>query len=219
MRIHKAGIGVLLVAAGIFSLIVSLLAIIHVNSIVLYSLSTGLAILLLFMLWFFRNPKRKITINENQVIAPADGKIVVIEEIFEDEYIKDKCIQISIFMSIWNVHINWMPVLGKVLQTLHFNGRYMAAWLPKASTENERSVILIETKSAGKILVKQIAGALARRIITYVKQNDSIMAGDQLGFIRFGSRVDVLIPVNSNVKVNLNDKVTGGKTLLAEFSK
>ena len=219
MRIHKAGIGVLLVAAGIFSLIVSLLAIIHVNSIVLYSLSTGLAILLLFMLWFFRNPKRKITINENQVIAPADGKIVVIEEIFEDEYIKDKCIQISIFMSIWNVHINWMPVLGRVLQTLHFNGRYMAAWLPKASTENERSVILIETKSAGKILVKQIAGALARRIITYVKQNDSIMAGDQLGFIRFGSRVDVLIPVNSNVKVNLNDKVTGGKTLLAEFSK
>ena len=219
MRIHKAGIEVILVAIVLFLLIIGLLIIIQVNPIVLYSTSTSLSILLLFILTFFRNPKREITINENQVIAPADGKVVVIEEVFEDEYIKNSCIQISIFMSVWNVHINWQPVLGKVLESIHFNGRYMAAWLPKASTENERSITIIETKLAGKILVKQIAGAVARRIITYANQNDSISAGDQLGFIRFGSRVDVLIPADSNIIVSLNDKVTGGKTLLAEFSK
>jgi phosphatidylserine decarboxylase len=122
-------------------------------------------------------------------------------------------------MSVWNVHINWLPVLGKVVQALHFNGRYMAAWLPKSSNENERSVVVIETKNSGKILVKQIAGAVARRIITYAKPNDEIKAGDQLGFIRFGSRVDVLLPLGSEIKVSLNDKVTGGKTLLALLPK
>lgn len=219
MRIHKAGFGVILVAILIIALVVTVLVAINANPVVLYSIGTVLLLLLLFVLRFFRHPYRKIDIAENQVIAPADGKIVAIEEVSEDEFIKDKRIQISIFMSVWNVHINWLPVLGKVVQSLHFNGRYMAAWLPKSSNENERSIVVIETKNSGKILVKQIAGAVARRIITYAKPNDEIKAGDQLGFIRFGSRVDVLLPLDSEIKVSLNEIVIGGKTLLAVLPK
>lgn len=219
MKIHKAGIGVILVTVLLVTLILSLLALIRVNAIVFYSFSVVLGLLLLFVLRFFRNPTRKIEFDENQVIVPADGKVVAIEEVYEDEFIKDKRIQVSIFMSVWNVHINWLPTLGNVIQSIHFDGRYMAAWLPKSSTENERAVVVIETKNAGKILVKQIAGALARRIITYSKVNDTIKAGDQLGFIRFGSRVDVLLPLESTIKVKLDDKVKGGITLLAELPK
>lgn len=219
MRIHKAGFGVILVAMLIIALVITVLVAINAHPVVLYVIGTVLLLLLLFVLRFFRHPYRRIEIGENQVIAPADGKIVTIEEVREDEFIKEKRIQISIFMSVWNVHINWLPVLGKVVQALHFNGRYMAAWLPKSSNENERSVVVIETKNSGKILVKQIAGAVARRIITYAKPNDEIKAGDQLGFIRFGSRVDVLLPLGSEIKVSLNDKVIGGKTLLAVLPK
>lgn len=219
MRIHKAGFGVILVAMLIIALVITVLVAISAHPVVLYVIGTVLLLLLLFVLRFFRHPYRRIEIGENQVIAPADGKIVTIEEVSEDEFIKEKRIQVSIFMSVWNVHINWLPVLGKVVQALHFNGRYMAAWLPKSSNENERSVVVIETKNSGKILVKQIAGAVARRIITYAKPNDEIKAGDQLGFIRFGSRVDVLLPLGSEIKVSLNDKVTGGKTLLALLPK
>jgi len=219
MRIHKAGISVILVTILFITLVLTILFATGTHHVVFYTVGLLLSLLLLFVLRFFRNPKRRIEISENQVIAPSDGKVVAIEEVTENEFIKDKRIQVSIFMSVWNVHINWLPVLGKVVQSLHFNGRYMAAWLPKSSTENERSVVIIESKNAGKIMVKQIAGAVARRIITYAKEGDSISAGDQLGFIRFGSRVDVLLPVNSVIKVKLNDKVTGGITLLAELPK
>ncbi len=217
MKIHKAGIGVILVAVLLFSLIVVLLLALKVHPIVINVVGIVLSLLLLFVFRFFRKPMRKIKIGDNEVIAPADGKVVAIEEIYEDEFIKGKRIQVSIFMSVWNVHINWLPVLGKVVQSLHFSGRYMAAWLPKSSSENERSVVVIETKNAGKILVKQIAGAVARRIITYAKTDDIIYEGKELGFIRFGSRVDLLLPLNSSIKINLNDKVVGGKTLIAEL--
>lgn len=219
MKIHKAGFGVILVTLLICAAILTLQVFFNAHKLVIYITSGACTLLLLFVLRFFRKPNRKIEISEKQVIAPADGKIVAIEEVEENEFIKDKRIQVSIFMSVWNVHINWLPVLGKVLKSLHFSGRYMAAWLPKSSTENERSVVVIETLNSGKILVKQIAGAVARRIITYAKDNDSINAGDELGFIRFGSRVDVLLPVDSKINVKIEDKVTGGKTLLAELPK
>jgi len=219
MRIHKAGFAVIAVTILLIFTILTPFVLLKAHPVVINSVGVILMILLLFVLRFFRNPYRKIEITANKIIAPADGKVVVIEEVNENEFIKDKRIQISIFMSVWNVHINWLPVLGKVIQSLHFDGRYMAAWLPKSSSENERAIVVIETLSKQKIVVKQIAGALARRIITYSKAGDEIKSGDQLGFIRFGSRVDILIPIDSKIKVNLNQKVTGGKTLLAEFAE
>ena len=217
MKIHKAGYSVILVYALIAISIILLLIYFKVSKYILYPAEAAFFILFMFIIRFFRSPKRNIVFGNNQVIAPADGKVVAIEEIDEKEFINGKCIQISIFMSIWNVHINWAPVLGKVLSTNHFNGRYMAAWLPKSSEENERQITLIESINSGKILVRQIAGAIARRIITYVDKGDEIKTGKQLGFIRFGSRVDVLIPVNSDIKVKLNDKVKGGESLIAEL--
>ncbi len=217
MTIHKAGYSVILFLIFIITLIMVPLILFKVPNIVLYIASSALFILFLFVVRFFRSPNRKIEFTENMVIAPADGKIVAIEEITENEFIKGNCIQVSIFMSVWNIHINWYPVLGKIVRSLHFSGKYMAAWLPKSSSENERAITIIENPKAGKIVVKQIAGAVARRIITYANENAPITAGEQLGFIRFGSRVDVLIPVNSKIKVSLNDKAVGGITLLAEL--
>ncbi|MFA6403800.1 MAG: phosphatidylserine decarboxylase family protein [Salinivirgaceae bacterium] len=216
MRIHKAGFSVITTVILLFSFIMAIfvytasIAIIYISGFIFLTL-------LIFIFRFFRFPNRTIQFNQNQVISPADGTIVVIEEVEETDFIKEKRIQISIFMSVWNVHINWFPVIGTVIQSLHFNGRFMAARLPKSSHENERSVVVIETKNAGKVMVKQIAGAVARRIITYTKPEQTIKAGDQLGFIRFGSRVDVLLPVDSKIHVKLNQKVTGGLTLLADL--
>lgn len=215
MKIHKAGYPVILVYV-LISLIIITLVYLTKNNIATTTVSIALFLLLVFILRFFRFPKRKIIFTENQIIAPADGKIVVIEEIDEKEYCNEKRIQVSIFMSVWNVHINWFPSYGKVKQSLHFNGRYMAAWLPKASYENERSVVIIEPPTGGDIVVKQIAGAVARRVITYAKPGDIIVPGQQMGFIRFGSRVDVLLPTNYKIKVQLNQKAVGGKTILAE---
>ncbi len=217
MKIHKAGYDVILVYALIAISIVLLLIYFNVSRYILYPASIAFFILFSFIIRFFRSPKRNISISNNQVIAPADGKVVAVEEVDEKDFINEKRIQISIFMSIWDVHINWIPVLGKVLSTEHFSGRYMAAWLPKSSEENERQITLIESVNSGKILVRQIAGAIARRIITYVDKGEEIKIGKQLGFIRFGSRVDVLIPVNSDIKVKLNDKVKGGESLIAEL--
>ena len=219
MKIHKAGYSVIFVAIFIFAIVLFALVKLNSNIIVLYTVGSALFLLLAYIIRFFRSPNRTINIADNQVIASADGVVVAIEEIDEDEFIKKRCIQVSIFMSVWNVHINWLPVLGEVVHTQHCSGKYMAAWLPKSSHENERAITIIETVNSGKILVKQIAGALARRIITYATKGDVVTAGNQLGFIRFGSRVDVLIPVDSDIKVELNDKVTGGVTLLAELPK
>lgn len=216
MRTHKAGFSVITVVILLFTVIMAVL--VYTASIAVINISGFIFIaLLIFIFRFFRFPNRTIQFNQNQVISPADGTIVVIEEVEETEFIKEKRIQISIFMSVWNVHINWFPVIGTVIQSIHFNGRFMAARLPKSSHENERSVVVIETENAGKVMVKQIAGTVARRIITYAKPEQTIIAGDQLGFIRFGSRVDVLLPVGSKIHVNLNQKVTGGLTLLADL--
>ncbi len=217
MRIHKAGYSVIAVALLISATLMAVLILTKSPVWALSSIGCILFLILAFIFRFFRFPNRNIEFDETMVISPADGTIVTIEEIEENEFIKEKRIQVSIFMSVWSVHINWFPVIGKVIQSLHFDGKYMAAWLPKSSHENERSVVVIDTPKAGKILVKQIAGAVARRIITYAKPDQTCKTGDQLGFIRFGSRVDVLIPVGSKIMVQMNQKVTGGLTLLAKL--
>lgn len=217
MRIHKAGYSVILVVFMLFVVLNGLFYYVSPSLISRYIVFGASFLFLLFVFRFFRHPRRSIQFNQNQIISPADGKVVTIEEIEEDEFLNEKRIQISIFMSVWNVHINWFPVLGKVKQSLHFSGRYLAAWAPKSSTDNERCATVIYSQKGPLIVVKQIAGAVARRIITYSKPDLEIKSGDQLGFIRFGSRVDVIIPLNADIKVELDQKVKGGLTLLAEF--
>ncbi len=166
---------------------------------------------------FFRSPSITITTNEKQVLCPADGKVVVIEEVEETEYLKDKRIQISVFMSPVNVHINRNPVAGVVKYFKYHPGKYLVAWHPKSSTENERTTIAIENSAGVTVLFRQIAGALARRIVWYVKEGDKVDQGQQFGFIKFGSRVDIFLPVGTKVNVALGEVVKGGKTVLAEL--
>jgi phosphatidylserine decarboxylase len=168
---------------------------------------------------FFRSPKFDITTDEKQVLCPADGKVVVIEEATETEYLKDKRIQLSVFMSPVNVHVNRNPVGGVVKYFKYNPGKYLVAWHPKSSTENERTTIVVENKAGVPILFRQIAGALARRIVWYVKEGDKVEQGQQFGFIKFGSRVDVFLPLGSTIKVELGQVVKGGRTVLAELPK
>ncbi|WP_423147625.1 phosphatidylserine decarboxylase family protein [Rubrolithibacter danxiaensis] len=174
-------------------------------------------LLFVIVLQFFRSPKIKTTQNEQHVICPADGKVVVIEETQETEFLKDRRIQVSIFMSPINVHVNRNPVSGIVKYFKYHPGKYLFAWDPKSSTDNERTTIVIETESGIPVLFRQIAGALARRIVWYVKEGDKVEQGDQFGFIKFGSRVDVFLPLGTEVKVNLGDAVKGGITVLADI--
>lgn len=176
------------------------------------------AALFLIVLQFFRNPTRSFSAGENLVICPADGKVVVIEETEEGEYFKDKRLQVSIFMSPVNVHINRNPISGVVKFFKYHPGKYLAAWNPKSSTENERTTTVVEHKNGTPILFRQIAGALARRIVWYVKEGDQVVQAEQFGFIKFGSRVDVFLPVGTKVSVELNQVVKGGITTLAQLS-
>lgn len=171
--------------------------------------------LFILILQFFRNPKRLTHINDDNIVSPVDGKVVVIEEVFEDEYLKNKCLQVSIFMSPLNVHVTRYPIGGNILYSKYHPGKYLVAWHPKASEENERTTVVVETQKFGKILYRQIAGALARRIVNYAKENSAVKQGADSGFIKFGSRVDVFLPLHSKVEVNINDKVRGGETVLA----
>ncbi|TXE07127.1 phosphatidylserine decarboxylase family protein [Seonamhaeicola algicola] len=175
-----------------------------------------LLIFLILILQFFRNPKRHTVQNEAQVISPVDGKVVVIEEVFEKEYFNEKRLQVSVFMSPINVHVTRYPIGGKVLFSKYHPGKYLVAWHPKASEENERTTIVVENPSYGKVLYRQIAGALAKRIVNYAKVNDTAVQGADAGFIKFGSRVDLFLPLDTNIKVQLNQKVKGGETVIAE---
>jgi phosphatidylserine decarboxylase len=176
------------------------------------------AFLLITILQFFRNPARKVIIDDNSIVAPADGKVVVIEETVENEYFKDKRLQISIFMSPVNVHANRYPIGGIVKYAKYHPGLFLVAWHPKSSTENERTTIVVEHKNGQEVLFRQIAGALARRIVFYSKEGDQAVQGAEFGFIKFGSRVDLLLPTTVKVKVNLEQKVTGNSTVIATFS-
>lgn len=175
-------------------------------------------LLFLFFLNFFRRPKRIVSIDDpNLVLAPCDGKVVVIEPTMENEVLQEKRIQISIFMSVLNVHANWYPIGGTVSYYTHQNGRFMAAHLPKSSTENERSTVVIETESKTRILVRQIAGALAQRIVTYAQVGKQYKLNDEIGFIKFGSRMDIYLPMDSEILVNLKQKTVGNQTPIARL--
>lgn len=173
--------------------------------------------LLLFIISFFRVPARQLTVNDNQVIAPADGKVVVIEEIVDSEYFKDKRIQVSVFMSPANVHQNRCGVAGEVVYSRYHKGKYLVAWDPKSSTENERHSVVIH-HAKGEILFKQIAGALAKRIVNYLQEGQKVTQNEEMGFIKFGSRVDILLPTDAKVNVQLNDKVKGGVSIIATLA-
>ena len=172
--------------------------------------------LLIIVLQFFRNPKRSTPINTDHVIAPVDGKVVVIEEVFEKEYFKDQRLMVSIFMSPINVHVTRYAMSGKVLFSKYHPGKYLVAWHPKASEENERTTIVLENKSFGAILYRQIAGALARRIVNYAQESQDVIQGTDAGFIKFGSRVDLYFPLGTNINVELNQIVKGGIDVVAK---
>lgn len=216
MNIHKEGFKSIGIAALIFGLIniasfMFLSGGYPVTANIIFWVSI---ILFLFIVSFFRIPKRILTLGEKQVVCPADGKVVVIEEMFDEEYFKDKRLQVSIFMSPANVHVNRNPMSGEVIYSQYHKGKYLVAWHPKSSTENERHSIVIENGSS-RILVKQIAGALAKRIVNYLQVGQKVKQGEELGCIKFGSRVDVLLPVGTHVNVELNQVVKGGVTVLA----
>lgn len=178
----------------------------------------GLSIfVMIIILQFFRNPKRNTTINPNHIIAPADGKVVVIEDTEESEYFKGMKKQISIFMSPFNVHVNRNPVTGTVSFFKYHPGKYLMAWDPKSSTENERTTVVVKTQNGTEVLFRQIAGFLARRIVWYVKENQPVVQGKEFGFIKFGSRVDVFVPLDAKINVKIGEKVSGGETVIAEF--
>jgi len=179
------------------------------------SLLLAFIVLLVLILQFFRNPKRPFIINEDHILSPVDGKVVVIEEVFEKEYFKEKRLQISVFMSPLNVHITRFPVGGNIVFSKYHSGKYLVAWHPKSSEENERTTVVVNTGSFGDILYRQIAGAMAKRIVNYAKEGENVAQASESGFIKFGSRVDVLLPLDAKVKISLNEKVIGGISVLA----
>ncbi len=213
MTIHKEGFGTILL---VFAVLLAVNTGIFFLAGVEVTKFTSLASFIIFslVLNFFRNPKREAMIQDGAIIAPADGKIVAIEEVEEDEFLKTKCLQVSIFMSVFNVHINWYPIKGIVKYFRHHNGRFMAAYLPKSSTENERTTVVIENEKGTQILVRQVAGAMARRIVCYAEEEKGIAQGQQMGFIKFGSRVDLYLPLDSRIDVKLDQKVIGRQTIL-----
>jgi len=212
---HKEGFKIILYAALI--LVGSLLLI--DNFIEIYWLQKSLMLLILvffiLILQFFRDPKRYTTLNDDHVIAPADGKVVVIEEVFENEYFKGKKRQISIFMSPLNVHVTRYPVSGLVKYSKYHPGKYLVAWHPKSSVDNERTTIVVENPSIGEILYRQIAGAVARRIVNYAKDDRQVIQGEDAGFIKFGSRIDIFVPLDMKIHVELDQKTKGGETIIA----
>ena len=173
------------------------------------------AVLLVFVTYFFRNPTRVVEVgDDNLLVCPADGRVVVVEPTMENEYFHDKRLQVSIFMSPFNVHANWYPVEGTVLVSEHQDGRHQGAWLPKSSTENERSLVVIETPSKVQLAVRQIAGAMARRIVTYAKAGHQAQRNEHMGFIKFGSRVDLYLPLDTEIFVTVGEAVTGNETII-----
>lgn len=220
MKVHREGTGLLL---SLFTILFFMnLAIYYTigKGLLFYSILSVSAILFLLVLNFFRSPYRRFPYDsEGLVIAPADGTIVAIEEVMENEILHEKRLQISIFMSVFNVHANWFPVNGTVKHVSHNSGRFMAAYLPKSSTENERSAVVITTRGGIDVLARQIAGAMARRIVTYAKVGEKCNVNEQMGFIKFGSRVDVYLPIGTEVLVEMDQKVTGNQTPIARLGK
>ena len=219
MRIHREGTSILVVSLIVFLLLNSLCWYFVPCDICNIVVSTISLFVYLMMVNFFRSPKRIFPLDdvEKLVVAPADGKVVVIEEVFEPDHFKDNRRMVSIFMSPMNVHANWYPVDGVMKRVGHQKGKFMKAWLPKASTENERSLVVIETPEGTEILVRQVAGAMARRIVTYAEPGEECFIDQHMGFIKFGSRVDVYLPLDAEICVELEQKTVGDETVIAKL--
>lgn len=217
MTIHKEGYTIIAITVLLLAVLNGVFFYFFPHQIILLTIVVLISLVFFFLiLQFFRSPKRNQTIGERLVVAPCDGKVVVIEQTIENEYFKDKRLQVSIFMSPVNVHINWYPLSGIVKYLRYHEGKYLVAWHPKASTENERTTMVID-KGGFTILLRQIAGALAKRIVYYPHENDMVKQGSELGFIKFGSRVDLYLPTDAKIKVDIGQKTVGGVTVLAEF--
>ncbi len=220
VKIHQEGLNILAILLAIL-LVINFPAWLFIRPIaipVTFSVISG--IIYLLVLNFFRSPRRNFRGNrDNVVVASADGKVVALEETYEDEYLHCRCIQLSVFMTVLNVHANWFPVDGEVLYVAHHSGRFLSAYLPKSSTENERSTVVIRAHNGQNILMRQVAGALARRIVTYARPGDEASINDHMGFIKFGSRIDLYLPLDAEILVKLGDKTTGGVTEVARLRR
>jgi phosphatidylserine decarboxylase len=210
---HKIILFTLFAVVACFLLTDHFVALFWLRTIILVTL----LVFLILILQFFRNPKRHTVLDDTTVVSPVDGKVVVIEEVFEKEYFKDKRLQVSVFMSPINVHVTRYPVSGKVLFSKYHPGKYLVAWHPKASEENERTTVVVENATYGKVLFRQIAGALAKRIVNYAKTDANAVQGEDSGFIKFGSRVDLYLPLDTKIDVSLNQKVKGGESIIARI--
>ncbi len=218
MKIHKEGRKILFFTLLGLVVINLLLYNFNAGNSTFNKIFTGVSVVLfLLILQFFRSPYRNLLLHEDLIIAPADGKVVVIEEVEEPEYFKDKRKQISIFMSPINVHITRNPVSGIVKYFKYHPGNYFVAWHPKSSTQNERTTVVVESTAGPEVLFRQIAGAMARRIVWYVKEGDEVSQGEEFGFIKFGSRVDIFVPLDTEIKAELGQKTKGGQTVIAQL--
>ncbi len=216
LKFHKEGSKIIMIACAIVVAIILAADSLLINRAVIMSVQIISLVFLILVLQFFRNPNRNTQISDKQLIAPVDGKVVVIEEVFEPEYFKDKRLMVSIFMSPINVHVTRYAMNGIVKYSKYHPGKYLVAWHPKASEENERTTVVIENDAFGEIMYRQIAGALARRIVNYAKEGTRVVQGEDAGFIKFGSRVDLYLPLGTTVDVKLNQKAKGGITVIAK---
>ena len=220
VKIHQEGLNILAILLAIL-LVINFPAWLFIRPIAIpITFSAISGIIYLLVLNFFRSPRRNFRGNrDNVVVASADGEVVALEETFEDEYLHCRCIQLSVFMTVLNVHANWFPVDGEVMYVAHHSGRFLSAYLPKSSTENERSTVVIRALNGQNILMRQVAGALARRIVTYARPGDEASINDHMGFIKFGSRIDLYLPLDAEILVKLGDKTTGGVTEVARLKR
>lgn len=216
IRFHKEGKAIIGITLTVLFALNYITYLITVKEWIIHLVLGVSMVFLILILQFFRNPKRPLTLDPNKVYAPADGKVVVIEEVTEPEFFKEKRKQVSIFMSPINVHVNRYPISGTVKYAKYHPGNYLVAWHPKASTENERTTVVVENNKAA-VLFRQIAGALAKRIVMYSEEGDEAVQGEDFGFIKFGSRVDLFLPLDSKIEVSLNQKVKGNQTIIASF--
>jgi phosphatidylserine decarboxylase len=217
-KFHKEGAKIILATCAIVVAIILLSDSLITNYYILKFVQIISLFFLILVLQFFRNPSRLTDINDSKIIAPVDGKVVVIEEVFESEYFKEKRLMVSIFMSPINVHVTRYAMNGIIKFSKYHPGKYLVAWHPKASEENERTTVVIENQTFGEVLYRQIAGALARRIVNYAKEGMQVVQGEDAGFIKFGSRVDLYLPLGTEINVKLNQKAVGGITVIAAKS-
>jgi phosphatidylserine decarboxylase len=213
---HKEGFKIIGVTFLIFAALSILVHFKIENDILQKGLFLVLLILVVLILQFFRNPKRNFILNPEQVLSPVDGKVVVIEEVYEKEYFKDKRLQVSVFMSPLNVHVTRYPVGGNIVYSKYHPGKFLVAWHPKSSEENERTTVVVKSEAFGEVLHRQIAGALAKRIVNYATVGQEVSQSSDSGFIKFGSRVDIFLPLGTKINVKLNQKVVGGVTVVAQ---